>query len=215
MTRKMWSYITGKRGKNRVRVYERRDVDCLFIEWFDNGHRWQRSLKSLVGEGVYSKKDAVRYAHQLAEKLATGSATAITDIMMQGSAAKGREDVFVERLILPEGELFSHQLPTKPLCGVYFLMDVHGRVLYVGQSTNILSRITTHLYQSGVIIARAAYQLFDEADLDRAEAFYIYRFQPPENVKYPRVNAEDKKLTWPEKEQAAAVGALPTPGDET
>ena len=177
-----------------MRVYERRDSDSLYIEWFGDGRRWQKNLKSIVGVAVDTKRDAVRYAHQLSKKLGTAGATGITDAMMQDYADRGRDDAVAERLILPEDELFSHELPAKHLCGIYFLIDAQGLVMYVGQSTNIMSRLATHLYRTGVFIARVAYQPFDEADLNRAEAFYIHRFQPPDNVKYPPVKAEDEAL---------------------
>ena len=206
---KGWSYITGKKGVNRVRVYTRKDGDPIYIEWFGDGRRWQRSLGLLVGKSVVLKRDAVRYAHQLAEKLATGGTTAVTDIMMQRHAAEGREDALTERLTLPTDELLAHELPAKNLCGIYFLMDRDGEVIYVGQSENILTRISRHLQQSPEAIARIAYQLFDVADLDRVEAFYIHRFQPPDNVKYPPLKADDKELL-----KSFAVGALPTPQED-
>lgn len=64
----------------------------------------------------------------------------------------------------------------EPICGVYFLLK-NGRVMYVGQSRNLLARAWVH----------RAMKIFDEvrfirvppADLNRVELYWIHHFDPP------------------------------------
>ena len=66
---KNWSYSTGHRGMNRVRVYERRTtgVEGIWIEWREGDKRVQRSLRSLVGHAVTDRSLAVDIANELAK----------------------------------------------------------------------------------------------------------------------------------------------------
>ena len=205
MSTKGWSHSTGKRAVNRVRVYSRRQDSPIYIEWSEKGELNRRSLKAMVGFPVYNREFAVRVAGHFAERLANGHSTAITDKFMEPHVVAGTEDALVERLTLAEDELFVHELPTKPLCGIYFLLNVRNEVIYVGQSTNILARLTAHLRRSPKAITRCAYQPFDVGDLDRAEAFYIHRFTPVGNSRIPPVKRPDEKLTWRE---SRAEGSL-------
>jgi integrase len=64
---KLWSYATGHRGLNRVRVYERRNLDTsLYIEWREGDKRVQQSLASLVGKAVTDKHLAMQIADEVA-----------------------------------------------------------------------------------------------------------------------------------------------------
>ena len=201
MTKNLWSYTTGKKRVNRVRVYERRPESPLNIEWWANGRRHQRSLTTVVGLTVMDKNKAVMFANYFAERMVNGHKTAIIDKIMEPHVAAGLRRELVERLTLPEDELFAHEIPVTPMCGVYFLLDNRDNVIYVGKSENILGRVAWHFARSGKAIARCAYQLFDYADLDRAEAFYMHRFSPRGNRRYEPVHRDDKELL------ASLVGA--------
>jgi hypothetical protein len=66
---KLWSYITGKKGTSRVRVYERYDDSPLHVEWYLDGQRYQRSLKTETGQTIRDKRDAKRIADEMADAL--------------------------------------------------------------------------------------------------------------------------------------------------
>ncbi|MEE8551430.1 MAG: GIY-YIG nuclease family protein [Gemmatimonadota bacterium] len=194
----LWSYFTGKKGHNRVRVYERQKHGSLHIEWYERGRQQRRTLKALAGYAVYDRGLAVRLASHFAEQIANGHNTAVTDGFMERHLLAGIQDALVERFMFPEGKLFEHEVPCEPLCGVYFLLDTDDSVLYVGQSRDIMQRVSAHRQRSPFQFARCVYQPFKPEDLERAESFYIHRFQPVENVRIPPVRAGDRKLTWPE-----------------
>ena len=195
---KLWSYSTGKRGENKVRVYERYKGSRLYIEWYADGQRWQRSLKIFTGRPVTHKGDAIAIAHQLAEQITEDGIASITDMMLDPHVRDGMNRAVQDRLTLPEDELFAHELPADPMCGIYFLLDSDDRVLYVGQSRDILARLTAHRRAREIAFARCVYQPFEQEELERAEGFYIHRFKPPHNVKIPFVRVDDEKLTWGE-----------------
>lgn len=70
---KTWSWSTGERGVNRVRVYERKPGGPLQIEWHTDGGRKRKSLKKLVGEPVYDRETAKTIATEMAAKLRSKS----------------------------------------------------------------------------------------------------------------------------------------------
>lgn len=67
---KTWSYITGKKGLNRVRVYEPYPGSPLWIEW-QNGadERVRKSLREIAGHPVYRQEDAKAIANRSAQRL--------------------------------------------------------------------------------------------------------------------------------------------------
>lgn len=65
----LWRYITGNRGVSRVRVYERRPDAPLQIEWYENGRRRQRSLRSFTGKVIRDTKIATRIADEFSDQL--------------------------------------------------------------------------------------------------------------------------------------------------
>lgn len=65
----LWSFICGKRGASRVRVYERWPGSPLQIEWYLHGKRYQRSLKYETGATIYDKDDAVAIAKRTSDRL--------------------------------------------------------------------------------------------------------------------------------------------------
>jgi hypothetical protein len=62
---RLWSYSTGVRGHNRIRVYERRDGGPLWVEWYDDSGRHQKPLRDLRNRPILDKD----LAKQLAEKM--------------------------------------------------------------------------------------------------------------------------------------------------
>lgn len=69
MANKYWSFSCGKRGVNRVRVYERSVSPVLYIEWHWRGKRRQESLKTKTGHPVTDKRLAREIAIQAARDL--------------------------------------------------------------------------------------------------------------------------------------------------
>ena len=68
--------------------------------------------------------------------------------------------------------------PWRKLSGVYFLIDV-GRIVYVGQSTNISSRVGQHCADK-TFTSWASIECPEDFRLT-LERFYIKKFDPPLN----------------------------------
>lgn len=59
----LWSFKCGKKGVSRVRVYERANSPCIYVEWHRNGKRLQRVLRSKPdNDPVTNRADARRIA---------------------------------------------------------------------------------------------------------------------------------------------------------
>lgn len=65
------------------------------------------------------------------------------------------------------------------VCAVYFLIS-NGRIVYVGQSINIHSRIATHQHRKSS--DSYAFICCEPAQLDVLESIYIHALRPPLNV---------------------------------
>lgn len=70
------------------------------------------------------------------------------------------------------------------LCGIYFLIYKH-EVVYVGQSLDIEHRISVHRLTGEKNFDSWSYQLFEDYELDDAEAEYIVRLAPRYNITLP------------------------------
>lgn len=82
-----------------------------------------------------------------------------------------------ERL-LSEHEIVQSSTPASRLCGVYFLIE-KGRIVYVGQSVNVTSRVASH---HGIKAFDAfAYVPCEPNQLDVLESLYIHYLQPTLN----------------------------------
>jgi hypothetical protein len=68
--------------------------------------------------------------------------------------------------------------PIDAKCGIYFLVR-GGRVVYVGQSVNIMARLATHVKQKD--FDAACYLDAAPEELDFIESFYIHALQPELN----------------------------------
>lgn len=63
------------------------------------------------------------------------------------------------------------------ICGVYFLIDYAGEIVYVGQSVNVLSRVLQH-EANGVQFNKVTILVCDQAELNHEEEKYIKALQP-------------------------------------
>ena len=66
------------------------------------------------------------------------------------------------------------------IIGVYFLFDC-GKLVYVGQSTNVLKRIGDHIKSVKVFDSHAVIECLEETLLD-LESAYIMEYKPYYNV---------------------------------
>lgn len=66
-----WRYTAGTKGVNRVTVYERRDRDTLYIEWWDKfGNRMQRTVETETGTPLLNTTEGRKIAIDVAEAVA-------------------------------------------------------------------------------------------------------------------------------------------------
>jgi hypothetical protein len=81
-------------------------------------------------------------------------------------------------VLLREHEIVEHAVPVGTVCGVYFLV-YEKRVVYVGQSTNVFSRIHTHAQDK--TFDSYVYIPCEISMLDKLESLYIHFLSPPLN----------------------------------
>ncbi|MEO0700325.1 MAG: GIY-YIG nuclease family protein, partial [Pseudomonadota bacterium] len=81
---------------------------------------------------------------------------------------------------LSRSEILGAAIPTSVICGIYFLIK-RDRIVYVGQSKNVLRRIARHI-DDGREFDRFTISPCKEEDLDRMEATYISALYPDQNV---------------------------------
>lgn len=69
------------------------------------------------------------------------------------------------------------------ICGIYFLWDAEGALLYIGQSIDVPNRLISHSRygQSHAFVSAIEVKA---AALDEIESAYIFALTPPNNRKY-------------------------------
>jgi hypothetical protein len=106
----------------------------------------------------------------------------------------------------------SRAIDYKRMSGVYFLVRA-ARVVYVGQSVNVVARIATHLADPKKTFERVAFLPVDDPGmLTPVEQFFIFTLDPPLNGVKPSAaneqflrNAETARR-WLDARQAARSG---------
>jgi|APGre2960657373_1045057.scaffolds.fasta_scaffold96680_2 hypothetical protein len=82
--------------------------------------------------------------------------------------------------LLREHEIVKHAIPiTDTLTGVYFLV-LEKRIVYVGQSTNVFTRILTHAQSKE--FDSYVYIPCEKDMLNKLESLYIHFLSPPLNA---------------------------------
>ncbi len=81
------------------------------------------------------------------------------------------------RTLLTEEEIVAASSSWARSCGVYFLI-LNGRVVYVGQSVHVFSRINSHTSKN---FDSYAFVPCSEAMLNKLESLYIHVLKPPLN----------------------------------
>lgn len=79
-------------------------------------------------------------------------------------------------------EIVGQAHPLEPICGVYFLVK-DRRVVYVGQSVNIVARLAAHMGTKD--FDSTCYMVAQPEELDFIESFYIYMLSPALNGPAP------------------------------
>ena len=75
-----------------------------------------------------------------------------------------------------EDEIIAASVVAPKLCGVYFLIH-QNKIVYVGQSVNVWSRIGAHAAE-GKTFSSASFVVCDKKHLDVVEALYIHTLRP-------------------------------------
>ena len=101
---------------------------------------------------------------------------AMDRIVLLSEIAKG----LTGKTLLREEEVVqSSQLYTNR-CGVYFLINL-GKVVYVGQSTSVFARVSTHFVDPSKQFTHFAWCEVDKHLLDKFESLYIHVLRPQFN----------------------------------
>jgi|SRR6185369_4756615 len=87
-----------------------------------------------------------------------------------------------ETKLLDVDDLMERAIQLSNASGIYFLL-AGGRVMYVGQSTNLWRRIEDHKKIGFRGFDSYAFLPCSAADLGTLEARYIDKFQPPWNIR--------------------------------
>ncbi len=67
---------------------------------------------------------------------------------------------------------------------IYLLFDSTDRLIYIGQTSNILQRMSSHL-QTKLHIAKIKYIIVSDLEVNEIEAELILEYDPPENTTIP------------------------------
>jgi hypothetical protein len=80
------------------------------------------------------------------------------------------------------------------ICGIYFLVN-RGKIMYVGQSVHIISRVIQHTYgKKALFDDRAVFFLrCEKEELNDEEERYINMFRPPLNKLTTKSNPESAR----------------------
>ena len=81
----------------------------------------------------------------------------------------------------PDASESFHITPWLTLPCIYFLVDHADAVLYVGQSTNVLARIASHLKKIPGV-SRIFIKSCIREELDGTELHFIKKYRPPHNI---------------------------------
>lgn len=118
------------------------------------------------------RRDAITYAGGLKEQIAQLERKLANLKTMEVMAAVSAG--LTGKALLPPEDIARAAMPWRNACGVYFLL-IGDEVVYVGQSVNIYSRLSSHHIKN---FDRFAFVLCDIAMLDRLESLYIHCLRP-------------------------------------
>lgn len=164
-------------------------------------HETRRKNKESQKE-LERRADAARQKIRLLEQKITG-------MECMEIASRACQSLCDKRL-LRESEIVKASQQWRKVCGVYFLID-KNKVVYVGQSQDVYSRIAQHCDKQ---FDRYAFVVCPQKDLDAIESLYIHVLQPPLNGVAPNgVRLAPMDLTAIVKSVMSQIATLPTSDD--
>lgn len=101
------------------------------------------------------------------------------DSLVGEIATQERVSALTSHTLLSEDSLVADAVKFQAFTGIYFLIK-DKRVVYVGQSINISSRMIAHI-RNGVDFDAYSIVQCDGAQLDLLESFYIHNLKPTGN----------------------------------
>ena len=118
------------------------------------------------------RSDALKYAGGLREKIADMEAR--ISALQRMETLNAVSAAMTGKHLLREDEIVKSALPWNKASGIYFLVDAE-KVVYVGQSVDVYSRISQH---KDKVFDRYAFVPCPVSSLDRLESLYIHLLQP-------------------------------------
>ena len=101
---------------------------------------------------------------------------------IQKASPRAKDGMF-QRLALATS--LEHAVPIDTACGIYFLIS-EKRIVYVGQSTNVFSRVYTHMQTKQ--FDSYVYMPCEKDMLDKLESLYIHFLTPELNGNFHNGN---------------------------
>lgn len=115
---------------------------------------------------------------------------------LENGIPKIRRGVIDEIGLFEKSTILAAARSIKPVVGIYFLVD-GSRIVYVGQSRDILLRLSAHLKDDEKVFTSFAVVEAEPHELDELEAKYIAKFTPGLNKRRPTVGIVSNRI--PEK----------------
>lgn len=161
--------ITELNGKWRAQVYVRGSRDSKVFDTADEAKDWADLTEGKLRERAQALS------------------------VFSSSAFKFPASVLKAALESPmtHTEIIDRAIPTAILSGIYFLIR-NQRVVYVGQSVNVLRRISEHI-KNGARFDSFTISLCKRNEMDRLETTYIRALFPDENIVFGRVMNKRKR----------------------
>ncbi|MBB5509543.1 GIY-YIG nuclease family protein [Paraburkholderia atlantica] len=155
-----------------------------------HGKVWRVQIK--VGKtrasNTFSTEDAAReWGRALETKLRKRAE--LKELLDVGASLPNFPGRIVQAMLdspLSPEQIIAAAIPTSVICGVYFLIRGE-RIVYVGQSKNVLRRIARHM-DDGREFDRFSVSPCNEHELDGLERTYITALYPDENMSLGNVS---------------------------
>jgi len=84
------------------------------------------------------------------------------------------------------------------ITGIYYIYNESGELMYIGQSKNIASRLTTHIRGKYRHSDKIIIEIVESCELDDVERFMIGRLKPIDNIRIDEPH-QIEKTDWSEQ----------------
>jgi len=91
-------------------------------------------------------------------------------------------EIFVPDRVLSKDEILKRSNPFKRICGIYFLISAN-KIVYIGQSVDIYSRVAGHKKEGKKRFSRMAYIEASVEKIGGLEMAYKSEYKPKYNKK--------------------------------